>query len=115
MKSARAQLPWLDTIAGVMLFMAFLAEAAYLTGHSEAGLAAYVHGASSALASNASVQSASYLLAEGNASAAALEATGMDVTKLVLEGYPGAANHAYNGSRLVVIDGSIYIVHLKGG
>ena len=106
----KAQMMWLDTVAGAMLFAAFIVEAAYLFNAAEAGLSAYALGVSKAVASNASLQSVAGAFSDGNALPAYANSTGIYIARVAPATTGAPAFHAYNGSRLVVIGGSVYIL-----
>ncbi len=115
MTHERAQVAWLDMIAGAMLFTAFLAEAAYVLHQGSSGLATYASETAAAISSNASMQEASYALGLNNASATQLEAAGVVAGRFSPGPYASYSPHAYNGSRLAVLNGTVYVIKGANG
>lgn len=103
----KAQVAEVDMLAAASLFSLLIVGAVYTLHNSTAAVGAYASEARNAIYTGAQLQKVAYLISVFNVSPPATNSVA--VTRL----YVSAADrvHPYNGSRLIVLNGSIYILN----
>ncbi|MCL5100320.1 MAG: hypothetical protein M1158_04385 [Candidatus Marsarchaeota archaeon] len=103
----KAQAAQVEMLAAAALFALLVIGAVYAAGRTASTIEAYAQGVQGAISSGAQMQKAAYLASEPNASMPTL---GNISTARLQISKSGSGMRPYNGSRLIVLNGSVYIM-----